>query len=409
MNDGPPQQPVAERRWRGPRDDPEDAAVEATEAEAIERAREEAEDADEEMPKLALTGRRLLFFALFVASAIAFLYFVLPKLAGLQDTWNRAKTGAPGWLIVAGAFEIVSFGGYIVLFRTVFVRGYDRIDWKTSYQITMASLAATRLFAAAGAGGVVLTAWALRRSGMGRRLVACRMIAFIVLLYAVFMGSLVIFGLGLRTGIFPGEAPFGVTVIPAIFGAAVIVIALSLAFIPQDFERRLERWAGGSSERLAKWARRFASVPASVSSGVRTAIKLVRERHWGVLGAVVWWGCDMATLWASLHAFGSTGVPPFPVIVVAYFIGQLGNLLPLPGGIGGVDGGMIGAFIAFGVPGGLAVVSVLVYRGFSFWLPTIPGVIAYLQLRRTVAKWKVEAKARGPAAIGPARRPTPNA
>ena len=38
---------------------------------------------------------------------------------------------------------------------------------------------------------------------------------------------------------------------------------------------------------------------------------------------------------------------------------MLGNLLPLPGGIGGVDGGMIGAFIAFGVDGGLAVVAVL--------------------------------------------------
>jgi uncharacterized protein (TIRG00374 family) len=391
VTDGPSQQPVAERRrWRGPREDPESAAVEAAQAEAVARTTDEEDDSDEEMPKLALTGRRLLIFGLFVVSALAFLYFVLPKLAGLQDTWNRAKQGSPAWLIVAGAFEVASFGAYIILFRTVFVRGYDRIGWKVSYQITMASLAATRLFAAAGAGGVVLTAWALRRSGMGRRLVACRMIAFIVLLYAVFMASLVIFGLGLRLHIFNGSAPFAVTVLPAIFGATVIVIALSLAFIPQDFERRLERWAGGSRPRLAKWGRRFASVPASASSGIRTAIKLVRERHWGVLGAIGWWFLDMGTLWASFHAFADTGVPTFPVIVVAYFLGQLGNLLPLPGGIGGVDGGMIGAFIAFGVPGGLAVVAVLVYRGFSFWLPTIPGIIAYLQLRRTVARWREE-------------------
>src|SRR4051794_37941676 len=286
------------------RDDPEAQALEASQATASE-----IEAGDEEMPKIGLTRQRVLLFGLFVASALAFLYFVLPKLAGLQGTWDRVKTGAPGWLIVAGLLEIVSFGGYVMLFRTVFVRGYDRIGWSASYQITMASLAATRLFASAGAGGVVLTAWALRRSGMGRRLVACRMIAFIVLLYAVFMSCLVIFGLGLRVGIFPGKAPFAVTVLPAIFGATVIVIALGLGFVPQDFERRLERWASGSSERLAKWARRLASVPASVSSGVRTAIKLIRERHWGVLGAVVWWGFDMATLWASFHAFGDTGVP----------------------------------------------------------------------------------------------------
>ena len=60
-----------------------------------------------------------------------------------------------------------------------------------------------------------------------------------------------------------------------------------------------------------------------------------------------------------------------------------------PGGIGGVDGGMIGAFAAFNVDAGLAVVAVLVFRGFTFWLPTIPGVIAYLQLRKTVERWRM--------------------
>jgi uncharacterized protein (TIRG00374 family) len=366
------------------RDDPEAQAIEAS------RSTEAEETGDEEMPRVALTRRRVLLFGLFVLSALAFLYFVLPKLAGLQDTWDRAKTGEPSWLVAAAALEILSFGGYVLLFRTVFVRGYDRITWSASYQITMASVAATRLFATAGAGGVVLTAWALRRSGMGRRLVACRMIAFLALLYLVFMGSLVIFGAGLRLGIFNGSAPFAVTVIPAIFGASVIVIALAMAFLPADFERRLERWASGSHKHVARVARAVATVPASFASGVRTAIKLIRERHWGVLGAVAWWFFDIGTLWASFHAFGGPGLPTFPVIVVGYFCGQLGNLLPLPGGIGGVDGGMIGAFIAFGVPGGLAVVAVLVYRGFSFWLPTIPGIIAYLQLRRTVARWRAE-------------------
>jgi uncharacterized protein (TIRG00374 family) len=366
------------------RDDPEAQAIEASQSNAAE------ETGDDEMPRVALTRRRVLLFGLFVVSALAFLYFVLPKLAGLQDTWDRAKTGEPSWLVAAAGLEILSFGGYVLLFRTVFVRGYDRITWSASYQITMASVAATRLFATAGAGGVVLTAWALRRSGMGRRLVACRMIAFLALLYLVFMGSLVIFGVGLRLGIFNGSAPFAVTVIPAIFGASVIVIALAMAFLPADFERRLERWASGSRKRVARVARAVATVPASFASGVRTAIKLIRERHWGVLGALAWWFFDIGTLWASFHAFGGPGLPTFPVIVVGYFCGQLGNLLPLPGGIGGVDGGMIGAFIAFGVPGGLAVVAVLVYRGFSFWLPTIPGIIAYLQLRRTVARWRAE-------------------
>jgi uncharacterized protein (TIRG00374 family) len=73
---------------------------------------------------------------------------------------------------------------------------------------------------------------------------------------------------------------------------------------------------------------------------------------------------------------------------MAYFVGMVGNLLPLPGGIGGVEGGMIGAFAAFGVDFNLSYVAVLAYRGISFWLPTIPGAIAYFQLRRTVARWR---------------------
>jgi uncharacterized protein (TIRG00374 family) len=75
------------------------------------------------------------------------------------------------------------------------------------------------------------------------------------------------------------------------------------------------------------------------------------------------------------------------VLIQAFFCGMLGNLLPMPGGVGGVEGGLIGAFVAFNVDGGLAVVAVLVYRAFTFWLPLIPGVIAYFQLRKTVERW----------------------
>ena len=95
------------------------------------------------------------------------------------------------------------------------------------------------------------------------------------------------------------------------------------------------------------------TVPALAASGVRTAIELIRSRDPGLLGALAWWGFDICVLWAMFHAFGSP--PPFTVIWMAYFVGMLGNLLPLPGGLGGVEGGMIGAFAAFGVeprPGG---------------------------------------------------------
>jgi uncharacterized protein (TIRG00374 family) len=108
---------------------------------------------------------------------------------------------------------------------------------------------------------------------------------------------------------------------------------------------------------------------------------------------VAWWGFDIATLWACFHAYSPGNPPPAAVIVMAYFVGMLANTLPLPGGIGGVDGGMIGAFIAFDVSGGYATVAVLTYRAFAFWLPTVPGAVAYFQLRRTVAGWRNEGRA----------------
>jgi uncharacterized protein (TIRG00374 family) len=346
-----------------------------------------AQTAEEEMPRVLLTRRQIVAFALFILSGVAFLYFVLPKLSGVGTTVHRIERGDTWWIAIGVLLEALSFAGYVVLFRAVFVRGPGRIGWRESYQITMAGLAATRLFAAAGAGGVALTAWALRRSGMEPRLVACRMVAFMVLLYVIYAGSLLLDGIGLGSGLFPGGGSFAITIVPAIVAGILLAVAAAVAMLPGDAERRLERRAS-SSGRLAHWLARGATIPALAASGVRTAVGLIRSRDAGLLGALAWWGFDISVLWAMFHAFGSP--PPFTVIWMAYFVGMLGNLLPLPGGLGGVEGGMIGAFAAFGVDFNLAVLAVLSYRGISFWLPTLPGAVAYFQLRRTVARWRDE-------------------
>jgi putative heme transporter len=346
-----------------------------------------AQQHEEEMPRVQITRREAVVFALFVLTCVGFLYFVLPKLAGVGTTLHHIEHGDGWWIAIGVVLELLSFAGYVVLFRAVFVRGPGPIGWPESYQITMAGLAATRLFATAGAGGIALTAWALRRSGMEARLVASRMVAFMVLLYVVYAGSVLLDGIGLGIGLFPGGGSFAITVVPAIAAAVLMAAVGAMALLPDDIERRLGRWASGSG-RMAQWVARAATVPALAASGVRTAIELLRSRDPGLLGAVAWWGFDISVLWAMFHAFGYP--PPFTVILMAYFLGQLGNLLPLPGGLGGVEGGMIGAFAAFGVNLDLAVLAVLSYRAISFWLPTIPGAVAYFQLRRTVARWREE-------------------
>jgi uncharacterized protein (TIRG00374 family) len=343
------------------------------------------EDDDEEMPRVALTRRRTIALVVFVLAAVAFLYFVLPQIGGVKEAAEHVSKGDRVWLGAALVFELLSIASYVALFHGVHVPPGSPLTHRDSYLITMAGLAATRLFAAAGAGGVALTAWALRRSGMGRREVAERMIAFLVLLYGVYLATMLVCGIGLRIGLFAGPAPFAMTVVPAIVSAIGILLVLPLALVPDDFEERMQRLAA-RRPRVARWVRRLASGPASLRGGVRFALRKALHPDAAMIGAVTWWALNIAVLWASFHAFGTP--PPLAVLVQAFFVGMLGNLLPLPGGIGGVDGGMIGALAAFGVDAGLAVLAVLAYRLFAFWLPTIPGVVAYLQLRRRVQRWR---------------------
>jgi uncharacterized membrane protein YbhN (UPF0104 family) len=183
------------------------------------------------------------------------------------------------------------------------------------------------------------------------------------------MGALVVGGLGLYTGVINGGGSFAMTIVPAIFGAAVIAL-VAAAQLVRPGAGRLRRWLH------------------PIGDGVRDARSLIRRGNTGLLGAFMWWAFDIAALWAAFEAFGAS--PAVGVLVVGYFVGMLANTLPLPGGVGGVDGGMVGALIAFGVEPELALIAVLAYRGFAFWLPIAPGAVAYVGLRRTVARWERE-------------------
>ena len=223
---------------------------------------------------MRFTRRRLLASVVFVVSAVAFLYFVLPKLLGLQRDlepdpagqrlvarrWRRARD-----LLVPRATSRCS--------APCSCAGQSRIGWRESYQITMAGLAATRLFAAGGAGGIALTAWALRRSGMGARAVACRMIAFLALLYGVYMATLVIAGWGCtwlvpRVGAVRDHDRPGDLRRRGDRGVPRGVVAPGRLRTPR---RPVDERCTDGSDRLA---RRLATAPATPATGVRTALAL---------------------------------------------------------------------------------------------------------------------------------------
>jgi uncharacterized protein (TIRG00374 family) len=342
--------------------------------------------------------RRLV--ALLVAALVITLFVVavLPQITGIGTTLRKIGHGDKTWLVVGLVFEALSIGGYIALFRAMFTCQGARIGWRASYEITLAGVVATKLFAAAGAGGIALTAWALRSAGLDGRTIAKRMAGFEIILYALFMLALLFVGLALGTAVFGPHAPWTVSYLPAGFGAVVIVLALAAGRLPESLERRMTELAPTTRPRMRKLLGRLATVPAAMRDGMATSSGLLREANPGLLGAVAYWTFDIAALWASFRAFGAA--PSIFAVIMGYYVGQLANAIPMPGGIGGVEGGMIGCFIALGVNGGAALIAVFAYRAISFWLPTIPGAIAYLQLRRRIAAWRDSAGVRAESAPG---------
>jgi putative heme transporter len=339
--------------------------------------------------------RRLATGALLVLLLVVAIYVLVPKIVGADETLNKLDEATWYWIAIAVGFNVLAFGSYVMLFRGVLGGTRDdsvhrRLDLRASYLITMAGLAATRLFSAAGAGGLVLTYWALRKAGVPRRRAACRMLAFLVLTYFVYLAALIIFGILLRTGVLPGPAPLAGTVVPAAIAGGVIALFLLIALIPHDFERRIQHYAQGY--RRARYLQRLAKGPATLATGTRTAISYIANPRRGLLavgGAVGFWAAQIGILWASFEAFG--GDVPFAVLVQGFFVGMAANLIPSPaGGVGAVDAGMIGAFAIFGIDDSIVFPAVLTYRVIAFWLPIPPGVVAFVQLRSTVAQWERE-------------------
>ncbi len=337
-----------------------------------------------------VTPRRVAQTVVLVLALLVTIYFLFPKLVGLGDALGKLDEAQPIWIAVAIGFNVVAYATYVALFKAVVGGDALRLRWRETYEINMAGVAATLLFAAGGAGGIALTYWALRKAGMRRRDVARRMVAFITLHYAFYPLALILFGILLRTGVLHGKGSVELTIIPAAVAGLLLVLGVLIALIPADLERRLAPFAHG--ERARAFLKIAAKVPATVGEGFRFALGLFAHPSRGglaVLGAAGFWAASIGVLWASFHAFGVH--VPLAVVVQGFFLGMVANLFPLaPAGVGAVDAGMIGAFVLFGLPEDTVFPAILVFRLIAFWMPIPPGIIAFFQLRKTVQRWEVE-------------------
>jgi uncharacterized membrane protein YbhN (UPF0104 family) len=338
------------------------------------------------MPPLdvrALARRAVLPAALALA-AVGALLLAQSHVHAVSDAIKRGLDVSPGWAAIAIVFECASIAGYVGLLSLVAGRAAPRVGVRESAQMTFAGAAATRLLPTAGAGGIALAFWTLRQAGLRMQAATRTLLAFLIVLYSVFLGSILLSGTALALGLVANHGPLELSAVPAAVAALGIVCALAVAA-----RRHVEPDAG--TDDAGGVARRGSRIKVSAEvagDAVRDALALIRLGDARLAGAVAYWAFDAAVLWAMLHAFGSP--PVLPVIVLAYFVGQAANTLPIPGS---VSGGIAGVLIAFGVPPALAIPAVLAYRTIAVWLPTPAAIAAVPALRTTAARWRGESGA----------------
>ena len=308
--------------------------------------------------------------ALLAGIVLAAIVLFAPGLGEVRDHLADAK---PGWLALGALLEGLSFVCYVVMFGPVFCAG---LGWRRAWEIGGSELAMGSLVPASGAGGLALGAWVLHRGGMDGERIARRSVAFFILKSGANFVAVAVIGTALAVGLVGPDLSLWLTAFPAAMATLSIVVVASLPRLgsgPRPFP-------GPDASRSERW---LSATRRAVVRGVGEARVIVRSADTRVIGGSIgYWFFDNAVLWATFHAFGLS--PPITVILMGYLIGQLGGLLPVPGGIGGIDLGLIGVLVAYGTSAAGTAAAVFAYHVILFWLPLIVGGIAFAMLRRNM-------------------------
>jgi uncharacterized membrane protein YbhN (UPF0104 family) len=318
-----------------------------------------------------LAPRRLLRRLLQVVALLAVLLLAALLAPGLGEVRDRLESAAVGWLAVGVVLEALSCGSYVLMFHGIFC---PRMSWRTSAQIAWSELAVGSLVPASGAAGLALGAWILHRGGMPADRIGRRSVAFFLIKSSVNFVAVAALGTAMAIGLVGPDRSLLLTALPAALSVAVIALVLAIPRFgpgrdPEAGARRLRR--------------AMVAVRRAVIGGTAEAVEILRSRDLTVVaGAIGYWAFDNAVLWATFQAVGAD--VPLSIVLMGYLIGQLGGLLPLPGGVGGIDGGLIGTLIVYGAPAPATAAAVLAYRIILFWLPLVGGAIAFTLLRRAL-------------------------
>ncbi len=310
-----------------------------------------------------------LVFVLVLAVGIGVL---IAKTAGFQEVLDDLGNAKAAWLPVCLLLEVVSYGGYVVTLRAVasIDSGPTIRAWPAT-RLVMASLGATRIVSPAGAGGLALTYWALKRTGLRTRDAAARVVGLNILIFGIFGAWATIAAIILLVG-FGDSAPLGMT-LPWIIMVPACMMAAAWVSAPARGERLAVPPAHG-------WPRRALAAAVSGLLVVRHIVLQPRAHGNALMGAIIYWVGDVLCLWAALQAVGAN--VPIHGVALAYATAYIAMLVPLPtGGFGALDAAATFTLTLLDIPLASAFSGVVVWRAFNFWLPTVPALIELVRVR----------------------------
>jgi uncharacterized membrane protein YbhN (UPF0104 family) len=317
-----------------------------------------------ELDRVSEPGRSLWRGLISLAILVAMVIGLLLAVPGLHGVADAVADMHVGWLVVAVVLEILSCLGYVLAFLQVF----DRAPVRFGARVALSELAFGAAVSLGGAGSIAVGAWLLVDRGANPTRVAERSAVLFLVTSAINVITLILAGLGLFLGVLPGPDNPLLSLVPALVGIVVIAFFLALP-------RFSERLAAGRDPG------RVRTLLTELATTIRLTEHVLFTPDWRIIGAIAFLWCDIGVLAACFAAGGS--VPSLAALVLAYQIGYLSNLIPVPGNIGVLDGSLVGMFVIYGVPATLATAATVVYHAIALWVPAMWGTAAFLILRRS--------------------------
>lgn len=292
-----------------------------------------------------------------LTAALASLLLAVP---GLRPVLEELSHAGGGWLSLALVLEVASCASFVVVFRHFF----DGLPARFARQLAWTEMGSGALLPGGGVGSLAVGGWLLHRMGMPTKQIVQRSSALFFLTSATSVAALTAGGLLLATGASLGPPEALYAWLPVIAGTTVFAASIGLPRLPRRRGQRVKAsaWMG------------------DLAAGVTQATRALLHPRWRLLGAIGYLGFDIAVLWATLTAIGYS--PPLAVLILAYIIGYLANVVPIPGGVGVLEAGLVGTLVLYGAPAVEATAGVVIYHAIAFWIPSLGGALAYNLLRR---------------------------